>query len=103
MKWSTDAPTQPGYYWFFGDFMGGMGQDFTDKATVEPRMVLVEVHKVSNGFMAVAEGRFVPRRVFDKSKRNEGYVGYWAPAELPEPPSDVEAFAGYKMKKLFDN
>lgn len=98
MNWTTEAPTQPGDYWFFGDFMGGMGLDFTDDAVVEPRMMLVRVDKCSNGLMAVSEGRFVPRIPFDKTGRVEGYVGYWAPAELPEPPVNTEAFASYKRK-----
>jgi len=107
MNWTTKPPTKPGHYWFFGDnYMGCMGQDYTDEATVEPRMVLVEVNRCVNGFIAVANGHFVSLRQFDKSRHQEGYVGYWAPAELPKPPTDRSAFAPFNVSNCenqFDN
>lgn len=89
--WSATAPNKPGWYWFYGDIsMWSMGGHYFEKDPIPPnaKLHLVDVHKISNGMMAAAEGRFVSLTPFDKRKRREGYLGYWAPAELPEPPED---------------
>ena len=101
MKWSTEAPTETGWYWFFGDpHMGQMGQDFTDEATVRPRIILAEVRSISNGFVTIGEGQFIPMRQFDKALRGSyGYIDYWSPATLPtEPPDSDGVFTGYKLQ-----
>jgi len=91
MKWSNKAPTKPGSYWFFGEaFMGSMGGHY--RGTVEPflKMILINVFEISNGMMAQGDGQYISLKPFDKEKRKEGYLGYWAEANIPDPPSDTE-------------
>lgn len=91
--WSTTIPTEPGTYWFYGDeIAGAMGVDYTDQYKWEPRMSLVDVRKCANGFIAVANGNFMPMRKFRKDGRSEGHLGYWTKAELPTPPFDSENY-----------
>lgn len=90
-NWTTEPPTEPGTYWFFGDeVMGGMGQDYTDEAHINTCMSLVKIRRISNGLMAVANGHFMSLHQFDQTKKREGHIGYWAPAKLPEAPDDTE-------------
>jgi hypothetical protein len=94
MKWSSTAPDTEGIYWFYGDpFMGSMGIDFRDDAPkIKPELYLVEIREISNGFLAVTKGNIISLRKFNKKDKfyREGYVGYWAEAELPENPPDPE-------------
>lgn len=88
--WSIEPPQTPGFYWLYGDVHhGGMGIDYRDdKPPTKPDMVLVEVFKISNGVMAKSGGHIVPTEKFDIKTLRPGPLGYWSPAELPEPPKD---------------
>jgi hypothetical protein len=92
IDWSSSPPEGPGEYWFFGDpYKGQMGIDYQDDApSVKPKMYLVQVRKISNGFLGVTEGQIIPLEKFVKSKSRHGYVGYWGKMELPNPPADTE-------------
>jgi hypothetical protein len=91
MKWSKEFPNKDGFFWFYGEpHMGQMGGHF--KGTIRPnlKMCLVEIKKISNGFLAVMNGHHVPNTPFDKENKKPGFLGYWAKAELPKPPEDVD-------------
>lgn len=89
MKWTNKFPTKPGKYWFYGEsHMGSMGIDYTDKAEIEPKMYLIDIWEISNGLLGICEGQFMSSTQFDKNKQKEGYLGYFAKAELPEIPED---------------
>lgn len=91
-KWTTDAPTNEGFYWFYGDAsMGSMGCHYSDINPEPPtlKLHLVEIQKISNGVYGIIGGRFMNLRKFDRSIRMEGYLGYWTPAILPEIPEDT--------------
>jgi hypothetical protein len=68
--WSSNIPTNPGPYWFYGDPFSTHSQ--------MTRLYFVWVRKVSNGNMYVAEGNFM-----------ENYKGLWQEIVLPEPPEKV--------------
>lgn len=73
--WTKEIPKQAGYYWFYGD-------PFTDKRWTKPEDIrielsLVEIRKISNGFVYIARGNFM-----------ENKIGFWQKAELPELPLD---------------
>lgn len=85
--WSFDPPKEEGRYWFYGDpRFGSMGGHFA--GTVPPRLELhlVNVNRISNGFVFVCNGHFMPSRPFDKNRRSEGYVGVWQRAYAPPLP-----------------
>lgn len=89
MEWSSDFPTTPGFYWFYGDpFMGAMGQDYTSEVKVETKLYYVEVHQISNGLIGVTSGQFMPSKPFNpKTRQGEGYIGMFLPAQTPQPPN----------------
>jgi hypothetical protein len=90
MKWTDKFPKQEGKYWFYGDpHLGSMGMHYKDDYKIEPEMYLLDVKKISNGLIGVTEGQFVPSNKFDKTKTREGYLGYFAKAELPDIPEDT--------------
>jgi hypothetical protein len=83
--WSPDLPTEEGFYWFYGDlWMGLMGSDFNEDNVPEARMVLVEIQRN----IIIGDGSIVPTAKFNKEERIAGWLGYWAPAEMPAPPYD---------------
>lgn len=90
-NWTTDIPTQPGKYWFYGDVWAGqMGVDFTPGHKFTPRLRLVKVAQVSNGTIAHADGAFISLRKFDPTNnRSQGVVGYWHKCDVPELPVDA--------------
>lgn len=89
--WTTNPPTEPGSYWFYGDAVAGqMGVDFTDQYQCKPRLHFVRINRVSNGLIAVADGHFMQLRKFDPKQRHEGHIGYWLRADLPTLPDDTE-------------
>lgn len=80
--WYADAPSQPGYYWFYGEpFMGQMGGHYT--GSVQPVICLhsVKLQLVGGKLMAVVDGQFMPLNKWDGSR--VGYYGKWAVASLP--------------------
>ena len=54
-NWIKEFPTEPGSYWFYGYRYGKIscGHD------CEPELIFVEVSKISNGFMYVANSQFI--------------------------------------------
>jgi len=72
MEWSNKTPTTGGLYWFYGELYRPLSQ------RPEPKLELVEVSKISNGYMYVANGQFVSEQ--------EGMQGLWQKANLPELP-----------------
>ena len=69
--WTPEAPTEPGYYWFYG-------WAFRDRDR-PPKHHLVDVRKTMNSFCYITNGHFLYPRA-------EGGYGKWLPAELPDPP-----------------
>ncbi len=87
--WSTEPPTEPGRYWFYGDpWLGDMGSDFRDDYAgpdeKHRKLHSVEICAISNGVIAVCDGNFMSLTTFAK-KRN-GHLGYWQRAATPAPP-----------------
>ena len=66
-KWTTEWPETEGWYWFYGWPWGG-------KIPPEPRLGIVEVVKISNGYSCVYQGSFIY-----KSRA----VGFWHPLDAP--------------------
>lgn len=92
LNWTTTPPNKPGWYWFYGDpHLGTMGcdffPDFTTPDEEHRKLYLVEVVQLANGIAAIASGNFMSLSTFHKKLRGEGHLGYWAEAELPEPPA----------------
>lgn len=77
MNWTTDKPTQPGYYWFYGWLWG------KDRLHNEPpRFEQVIVKQVANGMVYIGCGTFVAKR---------DCVGVWQSMPVPAIP-DVGEF-----------
>lgn len=49
-KWTKEFPKKVGWYWFYG---------YRFKEDIKKELILVKVHKVSNGVIPVAEGGFM--------------------------------------------
>jgi hypothetical protein len=96
-KWSKQAPTEPGLYWFYGDFRGNMGSDYKNPPDpLDARLLLITIWRIAGGELAGhANGQFLPLTPFDKTakqKNQEGFVGFWMPANPPEvPPLNLNA------------
>jgi len=90
MKWSNKFPNKTGFFWFYGEpLCGSMGSHYEiPMKDVIIKMHLVEIFKISNGFMAATDGYIIPTEKFNQKKTREGYLGYFAKAELPEVPKD---------------
>ncbi len=67
--WTTEWPTEPGWYWFYGHKYG------EDR---EPEFGIVRVHEISNGVMHTLDGQFM--------FQSEGHDGVFQQAVLPVPP-----------------
>ena len=92
MKWTTKMPTKPGRYWFYGESsFGSMGCHYREsaKAEFEPRLLLADVRKISNGIMITGDGQIWGSKPFDKKKCRAGPLGVWAKADLPDVPDDM--------------
>lgn len=73
--WSEDWPTEPGYYWFYGwCFRAWHGT-----RNEPPKLHFVQVRRIANGLALVTDGHFLYKA--------EGGEGLWAPATLPELPT----------------
>lgn len=82
--WAETPPTEPGAYWLYGDASyGSMGGHYSGTIQPEFRLHFVNVRAISNGLMAITEGRFISLRKFDSAVRQEGHIGVWQPAKLP--------------------
>ena len=66
-----------------------MGIDFTDEKKLTLEMCLAHVTEIRGGTLIVTNGRFVGSNTFDPKMRREGHLGYWAKADIPEQPEDV--------------
>ena len=78
-------------HWFYGDpLYGSMGMHYSQPVDREDlRLSLVEIHKISNDWMAVTNGHFMPTHKFNKKEKREGYLGYFAKADIPDIPEDI--------------
>lgn len=86
-EWSEEFPTEPGNYWFYGNpWFGSMGCDYFDDAKPDMRMYLVRVHQTGNSVLGTTEGQIFYRQKFNKEKHQQGYIGKFAKADVPEPP-----------------
>ncbi len=54
-KWTKEWPTEEGFYWLYSYRYGKISCGYEQK----PELMLMEVHKISNGFMGVANGQIV--------------------------------------------
>jgi hypothetical protein len=72
-EWTTDWPTEPGWYWFYGKRYG------EEKHSIGT----VEVFNVSNGVMRVLGGAFMYPQ--------EGHVGVFQRIETPVVPAEIAA------------
>lgn len=71
-KWSTDYPTTPGTYWFYGWITP------YSKKELPESLSLAKARRIANGsIMCATESQFIYRGQSD---------GVWKPAELPDPP-----------------
>lgn len=74
-EWTTEWPTEPGWYWFYGRLSA-----IATRMDASPRLYSVLVRKGSNHFAYIAEGSFV--------YQEEGAVGKWIAADVPEIPGE---------------
>ena len=74
-KWTTEFPTEEGYYWFYG-YRFGKDRGFGKKN--KPELMFTEVREVANGMMYVANGNFM--------FPNEVEEPHFQKVELPEFP-----------------
>lgn len=72
--WSTVWPITEGIYWFYGYPWGKKLDDYDHG----PDLCCVNVRRISNGVIHLAEGYTL--------YREEGCVGVWAPVDLPSKP-----------------
>ena len=70
MNWTTEWPTEPGHYWFYG-------WCFRDRDK-PAKFHCVEVWKLQKGRAYVTDGHFLYKA--------EGAEGVWQPVEFPELP-----------------
>lgn len=73
-EWTKEWPTEPGWYWFYGQKFRGWNDDG------DPQLYMVIVHKTRNGVACVVDGHFMYAQ--------EGAWGWWQPAILPDLPED---------------
>jgi hypothetical protein len=72
-QWTSGWPDEPGNYWFYGWLLEASPFD-------KPEMTLVEMFLCGDGKLTcVGKGEFI--------YKTES-LGLWAPANLPEPPTD---------------
>ena len=72
LKWTKTWPTKSGVYWFYG-------YRFRKEPDSTPEMNLVKVDLSGNNLpIYVTKGHFL--------YKDEGAIGLWAKATLPEPP-----------------
>lgn len=85
--WTEDPPTEPGFYWLYGEeAYGSMGGHYSGTIPPETRLHYVEVMEIRNGLAAVTSGRFMSLDKFNPAKRREGHIGVWQPVQLPALP-----------------
>ena len=56
-KWTTEFPTKPGKYWFYGYRFGKVSCGLLQK----PELLYVQVRKIQNGFIYIANGQFMSK------------------------------------------
>ena len=72
-KWTKTFPKKEGWYWFYG---------YRFKRETEKEYCIVQVRKISNGFMYICNGNFMFKK--------ETGEGKFIPAILPELPKQRE-------------
>jgi hypothetical protein len=91
--WSKEAPTQPGLYWFYGDYRRSIGDKLIP---LKPELLFMTVKLLGgNSLKCYTHGEFKPIIPFDETameKHQEGFLGFWKPIDVPElPPFNVNA------------
>ena len=89
--WLNEFPKEPGNYWFYGDlFYGSMGCDYKDDhPPIEQRLYYVKVRRTSNSMIGTADGQIIFSAKFNQDTRKSGFLGYWKPADIIQPPIDI--------------
>lgn len=82
-QWFDDPPKEPGYYWFYGDpRMGQMGGHYDGTIKPKKHLVLVEIKRISNGVVGIADGNFITLRKWNG--KQQGCCGQWTFAVVPD-------------------
>jgi hypothetical protein len=83
--WTEDIPTEPGFYWFYGEpFMGEMGGHYDGTILPNNKLFIIKIHKNPSGLIAWTDGAFISLRKWDGKKR--GVLGKWMPLPTPQLP-----------------
>lgn len=72
--WTDEWPSEPGWYWFWGQPHYGL-------RSLDSELYSVRVYETSTGLAFVAEGDFM--------YRGGGGRGLWCPAVLPDLPEEA--------------
>jgi len=76
-KWKRKFPKKAGFYWFYGVRFGNTELSKNNK----PKLMLVKVRKIRNGFMYIADGHFM----YESEEKDY----YFQKVEMPELPSKL--------------
>ncbi len=79
--WALTWPRSDGIYWFYG-----WVEAVQSRPGHKPRLHLVSVHKISNGYSYVTDGGFLER----------GARGIWQPVDQPELPDYLKTWPNPK-------
>jgi len=75
-QWSQKRPTEPGWYWYYGDaFAGGANFD------PDPELAVAQVWKIANGFAYLVNHNFIDER--------KELPGWWLPLDTPDLPDVI--------------
>lgn len=94
IEFTTEFPTVPGDYWFYGDANhGSMGCNYFDESHEHygpPKIEFSIVHvvRISNGLMVYCGSEFIYNRKFSKENHIDGYYGKFSvePVVYPDVP-----------------
>ena len=75
--WTNQVPGEPGWYWLYG-------QPFSGWKGVLPEIYLIEVRETGSAIGGIAY-----YNGYTRVDRDEVH-GIWAPAEVPEPPEEIQ-------------
>lgn len=70
--WSSEWPTEPGWYWFYGNYAGERASG------MKPMLRPMEARQISNGIMYIGWGTFLYKHEFGTAQ--------FLPLTEPQPP-----------------